>query len=460
MLLKRLFQNLPVEIRGKDIELTGVCSDSRIITPGNLFIAKGNGSKFIPQAISNGARAILTDLYNPFFSVSQVVCAHPEKIEAVVAARYHDHPSEKLFCVGVTGSKGKTTTTYLCKHLLEKIGLKCGLIGTIETWIDHRIPSQYTTQDASANQKLLKEMVNLNCKAAVLEVSSHGLDQGRVEEVAFDCGIFTNLYPDHLDYHQSVELYANAKKRLFSMVKGTSILNVDNPWSTFMGKGITIGIEKQADIRAEKIVFTEFGTEFTVNGVQCKMPLIGMYNVYNVLSAFALGVIQGKNLSEMSEFFLDFAGVPGRLERVINESGKHVFVDYAHTGESLRQTLETLRKVAKQKLIVVFGCGGDRDKARRLQMAEAAEKMADFAIITTDNPRSEDPEMIVKEIKTGFKKSNYQVIMDRKEAIQEAISMAKSGDFVVIAGKGHEKEQIFSHKTVSFDDVAIARSCL
>jgi UDP-N-acetylmuramoyl-L-alanyl-D-glutamate--2,6-diaminopimelate ligase len=342
MLIKRLFQNLPVEIRGKDIEITGVCSDSRIIAPGNLFIAKGNGSKYIPQATSNGARAVLTDLYNPFLTVSQIICSHPEKIEAIVAARYHDHPSEKLFCVGVTGSKGKTTTTYLCKHLFEKMGLKCGLIGTIETWIDHRIPSHYTTHDASANQKLLKEMVNLNCQTAVLEVSSHGLDQGRVDEIAFDCGIFTNLYPDHLDYHQTVEQYASAKKKLFSMVKGTSIFNVDNPWAAFMGQGITIGIENQADIRAEKIDFTDLGTEFTVNGVRCKTPLIGMYNVYNVLSALGLGIVQGKNVREMSEFFLDFAGVPGRLERVINEKGKHVIVDYAHTGESLLQTLQTL----------------------------------------------------------------------------------------------------------------------
>lgn len=459
MLLRRLFQNLDVEIRGKDIDITGVCSDSRIVAPGNIFIAKGEGAKYIPQAISNGARAIVTDLYDPFLQVTQVLAQRPEKIEATIAARYHDHPSEKLYCVGVTGSKGKTTTTYLCHHLLEKIGEKCGLIGTIETWIDARVPSHCTTHDACANQKLLKEMVNHNCKAAVLEVSSHGLDQGRVDEIAFDCGIFTNLYPDHLDYHKTIESYAAAKKKLFTLVKGVSIYNVDNPWGKFMdtgGEKITIGIENQADIRAEKIS----EKEFFVNGVRFVIPMIGLYNVYNVLYAIALGKIKGKSEEELSQIFLDFPGVPGRLEQVPNNLGIHVIVDYAHTGESLYQTLSTLKRVAKKKIIVVFGCGGNRDPARRVQMAEAAEKFADFSIITTDNPRSEDPERIAQEIQCGFQTTNHKIIMDRKEAIKEAIAMARIGDFVIIAGKGHEKVQIFSHKTVSFDDVAVAKSCV
>ncbi|HSX12863.1 MAG TPA: UDP-N-acetylmuramoyl-L-alanyl-D-glutamate--2,6-diaminopimelate ligase [Chlamydiales bacterium] len=459
MLLKRLFQNLNVEIKGKDTEITGICSDSRIVAPGNLFIAKGKGAQYITQAMSNGARAIVTDLYDPFLSVTQIIAPNPQELEARIASRYYERPSEKLFCVGVTGSKGKTTTTYLCRHLLEKLGQKCGLIGTIETWIEHRVLSNFTTHDACANQKQLREMVNHQCKAAVLEVSSHGLDQGRVDEIQFDCAIFTNLYPDHLDYHKTVEQYAAAKKKLFSMAR-TSILNVDSPWSTFMGNGLTVGIENPADIRAENIVFNEFGTEFTVDGVQFVTPLMGYYNVYNVLCAIGLGVIKGKRIQEMSRFFLDFESVPGRLERVPNDQGKHIIVDYAHTGESLAQTLATLKPIAKQKMIVVFGCGGNRDKARRTQMAEAAEKFADYSIITTDNPRSEDPEIISQEIKSGFRTEKYRVILDRKMAIQEAIAMAKAGDFVVIAGKGHEKVQIFSHQTVSFDDVAIAKSCV
>lgn len=459
MLLKKLLQNLDVQIRGKDLDITGVCSDSRIAAPGNLFIAKGEGAKYIPQAISNGVRAIVTDLYDPFLQVTQVLFSKPEKIEAIIASRYYEKPSEKLYCVGVTGSKGKTTTTYLCRHVLEKIGEKCGLIGTIETWIHASVPSQFTTHDACANQKLLKEMVNHNCKAAVLEVSSHGLSQGRVDEIAFDCGIFTNLYPDHLDYHKTIQSYAEAKKKLFSLVNGVSIFNVDNPWSKLMengGEKITIGIENDADIRAERIC----EKEFFVNGVRFAIPLIGLYNVYNALCAIALGKIKGKSEEEMSHMFSDFPGVPGRLEQVPNNAGIHIVVDYAHTGESLHQTLSTLKKVALQKMIVVFGCGGNRDPARRVEMAQASEKFADFSIITTDNPRNEDPEKIAQEIKSGFKTTKHKVILDRKEAIQEAIAMANKGDFVIIAGKGHEKVQIFSHKTVSFDDVAVAKSCI
>lgn len=455
--MKRLFQD--VEIKGsKEIEITGICSDSRIIAPGNLFIAKS--SKYIPLAVSNGARAVVTDLYDPFLNVTQIICPDPAKLEALIASRYYDRPSQQLFCVGVTGSKGKTTTTYLCRHLL---GENCGLSGTIETWIGGaRVPSTYTTYDAISTQKLLKEMVSNKCNAAVLEVSSHGLAQGRVDEIAFDCGIFTNLYPDHLDYHKTVEQYAAAKKKLFSLVDGVSIFNADSPWSAYMqgnGKKITIGIETPADIRAEKIAYTEHGTEFFVEGVHFVSPLMGQYNVYNVLCAIALGTIKGKKLEEMSRLFLDFPGVPGRLERVPNRKGVHVIVDYAHTGESLAQTLMTLKRVAKQQMIVVFGCGGDRDPARRQEMAKAAEKYADYSIITTDNPRSEDPFLIAKEIKNGFKGEKNEIIMDRKEAIQHAISVAKRGDFVIIAGKGHEKVQIFSSRTVTFDDVQIARLC-
>lgn len=448
-----------MEIRGnKEIDITGICSDSRLLAPGNVFVAKS--AKYIGEAVQNGARAVVTDLYDPFLNVTQIICQEPGKLEALIADKYYERPSAHLFCVGVTGSKGKTTTTYLCRHILEKIGLKCGLLGTIETWIgDQRLPSYCTTRDVSANQKLLKEMVLHQCKAAVLEVSSHGLDQGRVEKIAFDAAIFTNLYPDHLDYHKTVEQYAAAKKKLFSSVVGVSIFNADSPWSKVMqgsGSKVTIGIESPADIRAENIAFTEHGTEFFVDGVRFVSPLMGLYNVYNVLCALGVGRSRGKTFEEMAHFLLDFPGVPGRLERVPNDKGIFVFVDYAHTGESLAQTLLTLKRVAKQKMIVVFGCGGDRDPARRKEMAQAAEKYGDYSIITTDNPRSQDPVRIVQEIKEGFGTSQNRVIMDRKEAIGKAIAMAVPGDFVVIAGKGHEKVQIFSSKTVTFDDVQIA----
>lgn len=455
-----------IEVRGsKEVDITGIASDSRIVAPGNLFIAKkglrSDGASFIHQAVNSGAKAVVTDLYDPFLGLPQIIHPFPSRLEALLSSKYYGRPSQKLFVVGVTGSKGKTTTTYLCRHLIESFGEKCGLLGTIETIIgDERLYSECTTRDAMTNQKLLKEMLVRKCSSAVLEVSSHGLCQDRVSEIAFDVGIFTNLYPDHLDYHKTMDQYAEAKKKLFSQVDGVSIVNQDSPYSSFMrGKGniLTVGIENRADIRASDIVFHDGGTQFVIDGVRFESPLLGLFNVYNILSAIALGISQGKNLKQMSSLFLQFAGVPGRLQRVPNEKGIHVIVDYAHTEESLDHVLFTLKKVAKQKMIVVFGCGGERDSARRKGMARSAEKYADFSIITTDNPRSEDPQMIAQEILKGFQESkNVTLILDRKEAISSAINMAHRGDFVVIAGKGHEKVQIFLNKTVTFDDVDVA----
>lgn len=458
--LKDLFSGIDgVNIRGnQNIAVTGVVSDSRIVTPGNVFLArrgeKFDGSLYLNQAVTSGAAAVVTDLYDPFLKCPQIICKDPGALEALVAARYYGHPSQKLFCVGVTGSKGKTTTTYLCRHLLEGFGQKCGLLGTIEAWTgkDH-FDSAFTTHGPIANQKFLSQMVEQKCNSAVLEVSSHALSQGRVSEIAFDAAIFTNLYPDHLDYHRSIDNYAQAKKKLFGLSK-TAIVNGDSPWSDFMQKGnrITVGIASPADIRAERIS----ATEFFVQGVRFKNPLMGRFNIYNILLAMGLGIHLGRSLDEMSHLLSTFSGVPGRLERV----AENVFVDFAHTGESLRSALTTLREITKQRLIVVFGSGGDRDPKRRIEMGQMAEKYADVSIITSDNPRSEDPQMIADQIVSEYRGEKPQVILDRREAIWRAIEMINPGDVVLIAGKGHEKVQIFSNQTVSFDDVAVVREAL
>ncbi len=469
MKLRQLLQGIEgIEVRGsKEVDITGIATDSRTLSPGNLFIAKKgdkhDGSNFINEALASGAKAIVTDLFDPFLPLPQIICSNPGKWESKLSAKYFGYPSQKLFVVGVTGSKGKTTTTYLCKHLMDSFEEKCGLLGTIETIIgDNRIDSRSTTREAWQNQKLLKEMVKENCKAAVLEVSSHGLSQGRVEDIAFNVAIFTNLYPDHLDYHKTIDAYAAAKKKLF--IGNDSILNVDSPWASYMrgeGKSLSVGIQNRADIQATDISFREDGTEFFVSGVRFQTPLMGIYNVYNVLCAIGLGTYLGKNLTDMSSVFQNFPNVPGRMEKVPNDRGIHVFVDYAHTGESLDLVLGTLKRVAKGKMLVVFGCGGDRDKARRKGMAQSAEKYADVSIITTDNPRNEDPETICQEIVQSFSpKAKTQVILDRYEAIERAISFANPGDFVVIAGKGHEKVQIFLNRSVTFDDVATASEVL
>jgi len=457
MKLKSLIKELDVILKGKDVSITGIASDSRKVAPGNLFIAKRgasfDGTQFIHQAVGAGASAIATDIYDPFLNISQVIHPNTSLIEAKIAARYYGRAADDLFVVGVTGSKGKTTTSYLVRHLLGSLGVCSGLIGTVETIIgENRFSSSMTTHDAITNQKLLKEMLNAQCKGAVLEVSSHGLCQGRVDEIDFDLALFTNLYPDHLDYHKTIDEYAAAKAKLFKMAR-SSILNADSPWAEKMGKGLTFGIDR-GDLRAQKISFSATGSLFVVDGQTFTIPLIGRHNIYNAMGAIAVGVQRGVGLQKIADILAQFGVVPGRLERIGN-----VFVDFAHTGEALENALKTLKEICKGRLIAVFGCGGQRDPGRRVSMAKAAEKWADISIVTTDNPRQEDPLGIAREIVSHFKREPL-VEIDRKKAIEKAIEMAQSGDFILIAGKGHEKVQILAHQTVPFDDVEIVKGCL
>lgn len=451
--LKNLIRNLSLEVIGsKEVEITGISSDSRTLFPGNLFLAKRgaihDGTQFISQAINAGAAAIVTDLFDPFIKCTQLICPFPQKVEALLASRYYGSPSLSLDVIGVTGTKGKTTTSYLIHHVLNGIGLSCGLMSTVEIIMkEHRFASTLTTHDPIFNQKWLKEMVQQKCVGAVMEVSSHGLDQGRVDEIAFDLGVFTNLYPDHLDYHQTMEAYAAAKRKLFERAK-KGIFNADSPWD--MGKGLSYGIEK-GDIRAENVRLGAEGTTFEVEGIPFHIPLIGKFNVYNTLASIAVGIHKGAKLSTLSDILHSFQAVPARLERLGN-----VFIDFAHNGEALEHALSTLKEIAKGKVIVVFGCGGNRDPNRRVGMAKAADRLADIAIITNDNPRKEDPEEIARQITMHFKRPPL-VELDRKKAIEKAMQMASQDDVVLIAGKGHEKVQIFAHQTVPFDDAAIVR---
>ena len=460
MNIKQFFSGISgLKFKGSfDKPITGISSDSRTISPGNLFLARCgktyNGCQFIQEAIDAGASGIITDLYNPFIKCPQVICEDPGKYEALLASKIYKEPSKKLFTVGVTGSKGKTTTTYLCKHLLDAFEKKAGLLGTIEVFNGKEsVSSSLTTHGAAYTQKILFQMVQEKCQSAVIEVSSHALDQSRVNAVDFDLGIFTNLYPDHLDYHQSMEAYAQAKQKLFLMAK-SAVINLDSSWADFMRMKdrITFGIEKPAEIRAEKIQ----SDMFFIQGVRFKTPLLGRFNLYNVLAAIGVGKAIGKSIEEMSVLFESFPGVPGRLERV----SENVYVDFAHTGESLQLAIRTLKELTNKRVVVVFGSGGDRDPERRYSMGRAAQQYADGIIITSDNPRTEDPMKIATDILSVFKGKKPDVILDRKEAIFKAIEMANGEDLVLIAGKGHEKMQIFSNQTVSFDDVAIAKEAL
>ncbi len=474
--LKKLLKDIPdIAIRGsKEIDITGITANSKSVGPGNLFIAKKgltqDGARFIPDAIAAGASAILTDIYNPFYPhVVQIIHPAVDTIEALLARTFYDNAAASLFLVGITGTNGKTTTSYLVKYLLDTLKLPCGLIGTIE-WIvgQHVFPSTQTTPDVITNYKLFHDMVVGGCKSCVMEVSSHALHQGRVNAIDYDIAIFTNLTQDHLDYHQDMDSYAAAKARLFSSLKPTStaIINVDSPWHTHMTTScnasiLTYGIDTPCDLKAEAISLNSSGMHFTVcyqnkrYPFQC--PLIGRFNVYNCLAAIATALVSNFPIERILKLLSAFPKVPGRLERVPNAKDLSIFVDYAHTDDALKNVLETLQEIKTGRLITVFGCGGSRDADKRPKMGAIVEAHSDVAIVTSDNPRQEDPLEIIRQILPGFKNpSQAIVIADREAAIQAAVAMAKPTDLILIAGKGHETYQIFSHQTIDFDDRLVA----
>lgn len=473
--LKALLKDLPVTLKGqKEVEVTGITANSRQVAPGNLFLAKKgltqDGSRFIPDAVAAGASVVVTDIYNPFLEVTQVITTDVGAIEAALLSRFYDFPADKLFLVGITGTNGKTTTSYLVRHVLQNGGQNCGLVGTIE-WIvgDTILPSTHTTPDLVTLTKLFSDMVTHGCKSAVMEVSSHALDQERVRALPFDVAVFTNLTQDHLDYHQTMESYAAAKAKLFAMLpkEGIAVYNLDCSWHPQVTRGceakkISYGFDVKADLRASDLEMTAQTMHFLVHykdkAVRCSSHLIGRFNVYNLLAAMGVGLSYGLPLERIVQRLGSFQSVRGRLERVPNERNLNIFVDYSHTDDSLKNALETLRECGTGKLITVFGCGGDRDRTKRPKMGAVAATLSDFSIVTSDNPRSEDPEAIIREILPGFKECrNFIVEVDRKAAIQRAIEMATPEDIILIAGKGHENYQIFSHQTIHFDDREVAQ---
>ncbi len=481
MKLKRILGVMPdAVVRGsKEIEITGITSHSRSVAPGDLFIAKKggavDGAHFIPDAIAGGAMAILTSMYNPYFpQITQVIHPQIDQIEPWLAKCFFEDPSAHLYLIGITGTNGKTTVSYLVKHLLDAIQGPCGLIGTIE-WItgQNTRPATLTTPDVITNQKLFKEMVIHECRSAVMEVSSHALHQNRVIGIDYDRVIFTNLTQDHLDYHENMEAYAAAKATLFHTVPRQkkspriAIINADSPWHQRMIQNcqdfvLTYGIESAScDIKAEGLSLHPNEMKFIVNyqGQKCffRTTLIGRFNVYNCLAAIAVGVTSGVSLSQTVELLSSFSRVPGRLERVVHPKGVPIFVDYAHTDDALKNVLETLREITPKRLIVVFGCGGNRDMLKRPKMGAVVDQSADIPIVTSDNPRHENPHDIIQQVLKGFQDpSRVKAIVDRREAIHAAIGIADPEDVILIAGKGHETYQILSDQTILFDDRQVA----
>jgi UDP-N-acetylmuramoyl-L-alanyl-D-glutamate--2,6-diaminopimelate ligase len=480
--LKKLLKNIPVKaVKGsKDIEILGLCSNSKLVAPGDLFIAKKgfthDGARFIPDAVAAGAAAVLTDLYDPFFSnVVQIIHPDVASVEAAIAKEFYGHPSDQLFLIGITGTNGKTTTSYLVRHLFERNKEPCGLIGSIE-WIvgQHVLPSEKTTPDILQNYKLFHDMVAKGCKNCVMEVSSHALDQDRVRSIEFDVAVFTNLTQDHLDYHKTIEEYAKAKAGLFSNLRTEgknhfskwAVVNADSPYFAQMVANcptniLSYGIEQACDLRASKIRLSAVGIEFEVvyrdDTHSLTSSLIGRFNVYNLLAAIGVGLARGLTLRQIVHALSSFKTVPGRLERIPNNQGMNIFVDYAHTDDALFNVLNTLKELKKGRLITIFGCGGNRDIAKRPKMGAVVESLSDLSIVTSDNPRNEDPEEIIRNILVGLKHpSQALVIVDREEAIRRGVNIATPEDIVLIAGKGHENYQIFSHRTIEFDDRTVA----
>lgn len=478
--LSELIKGIEVQASSgnSQIIVRGISMDSRQVQPGDLFACvsgfKVDGHDFAVNAIASGAVALVVDRFLPI-NVPQVKVLNVRQVIGTLAATVYDHPSEQLELVGVTGTNGKTTITYLIEKIGTKHGKKVGLIGTLGARIDGReIPGERTTPEAIEVQKLLGDMVAEGVSLAVMEVSSHAVDLGRVSGCEFDAGIFTNLTQDHLDYHKTMADYLEAKSKLFSDLRGKkqpkiSILNGDDSSFNMLSQAsaarvVSYGIDNEVDYRAENVEVTSEGVRFTVrcrDGIQeIQYSTPGVFSVYNALAAFVWGVERGYNRGSVAEALAEIPGVPGRFESIRLGQPFLVIVDYAHTPDGLENVVRTARGFTKGRLITVFGCGGDRDRGKRPLMGEAASQWSDFVIVTSDNPRTEDPDEIIKEVLLGVSGVDHVALRDRREAIWSACRMAKAGDTILIAGKGHETYQIFGTEVHPFDDREVAREAV
>ena len=466
-----------------DRSVESIAYDSRRVQKNCLFVAlrgeKSDGHQFIDQAIEKGATVIVAEREAQQGPVTWVQVADTRAALADLSAAFYDRPARRLKMAAVTGTNGKTTTTFLIKHICENAGLRCGLIGTVRYEIGERVlPAIRTTPFALELQELLAQIVNAGCKAAAMEVSSHALAQERTRGLEWDVAVFTNLTQDHLDFHGTMENYFDAKVKLFTDLaqqqhkkKAVAVVNIDDRYGEKLidrlAKDfpvVTYGMSARADFRASNYRPEFAGTSYQLDArgksYLVRVPLIGRFNVSNSLAALAAANSLGINLRDAILSLAKSPQVPGRLEAVAAKRQFQVFVDYAHTPDALLNVLKTCRELSPRKLIVVFGCGGDRDRQKRPLMARAADENADFSIITSDNPRKEDPEAIIAEVEKGFRSERYEKITERAAAIARAISLAQPRDIVVIAGKGHEAYQEFADYTVPFDDLQVARRAL
>jgi UDP-N-acetylmuramoyl-L-alanyl-D-glutamate--2,6-diaminopimelate ligase len=474
-----------LESATRDLRVSGVVYDSRRATASSVFVAlrglKADGTTFTAQAVERGAAVLVSESARPAGVSTPWVTVQDARLAlALLADRFYEHPSGDMPVVGVTGTNGKTTTSYLLASMFDAAGMKAGLLGTVTYRLgaEEREASR-TTPEAPDVQRLLREMLQQGCRAAVMEVSSHALALKRVDGMRFAAGVFTNLTRDHLDFHEDMETYFQAKRRLFELLpnEAPGIVNIDDPRGPAVAatcrRPVTFAIAKPADVTPGPLDITLNGLTFDVRTprgtVNVVSTLVGRPNVYNILAAAATAMAMDLPLEAIAEGVRSLPGVPGRFEVVSSaEDLITVVVDYAHTDDALRNLLETARPLSPKRLVTVFGCGGDRDRTKRPLMGMVAARLSDVVVITSDNPRSEDPNRIIDEIKRGIPASSQPAgrapelrsVVDRREAIDLAVELSEPGDVVLIAGKGHEKYQQIGDRVLPFDDGEVARAAL
>lgn len=470
MTLDKILEKVDVKevIGGGKVKITGLTFNSTEVSAGNIFICisgfKTDGHSFAADAVEAGAVAVVAEKPMPDLEVPVVMVEDTRLATAQLAAAFYDYPFRRFKLIGVTGTNGKTTSTYLIKSILEAQGKTVGLIGTNQNIIGGEIiPAKHTTPDSIELMQLFKKMADFGADFVVMEVSSHSLALERVAACEFEIGAFTNITQDHLDFHKTMESYAEAKAKLFKMCK-TAVVNADDEYAGAMLEGslaekkITFGIKKECDVKAENIELHAEGVAFDVLyddcGYKCKVGIPGEFSVYNALTALSCCVAAGVEPRRAVEALKYAEGVKGRVEVVKTDTDYTVIIDYAHTPDGLLNVIKTIRGFAKGRIITVFGCGGDRDKTKRPKMGRIAGELSDFCVVTSDNPRSEEPLDIIDDILEGIRETNceYTVIEKRFEAIEYALDHAEAGDIILLAGKGHETYQILKDRTIDFDE--------
>jgi UDP-N-acetylmuramoyl-L-alanyl-D-glutamate--2,6-diaminopimelate ligase len=480
MKLRDLLSGLNVRASGDlDTEILGLAYDSRGVAPGYLFIAirgiRADGNRFVPEAVAKGAAAVVSSAPRlESVTVPWIQAEDERRVLAQSAGNFYGHPTERLHLIGVTGTNGKTTTAYIIESILRAAGSSAAILGTIE----YRGPgfdfvAERTTPEAPDLEKLFRQVVDAGWEHAVMEVSSHSIALKRVAGLRFDVAVFTNLSRDHLDFHGDMESYFRAKRRLFeglergmprALVLNTEDSRYEDLRSISPSRVVSYGMQVASDICPLRHQFGWAGTEAAyktpVGELQVRTSLMGRPNLLNIGAAIGVAVTLGVPADAMTAGIHDLQCVPGRFEPVIAGQSFRVIVDYAHTDDALEKVLRSAREITSGRLIVVFGCGGDRDRSKRPAMGEIAVRESDYAVVTSDNPRSEEPMAIIREIEEGMKGAPHAVLVERREAIRHALAVAGENDTVVIAGKGHEPYQTIGQTTTAFDDRAVARELL